>query len=79
MDQKHGTNKALAVFLLSWAAQFASAAGPTTQGTACPPIPDAFPAFVVPAVCLAGVALYALFDLRTTRHAGPLVTEGAAH
>jgi FHS family L-fucose permease-like MFS transporter len=36
-------------------------------------------AFIVPAVCLAGVALYALFDLRTTRHAGPLMTEAAAH
>jgi FHS family L-fucose permease-like MFS transporter len=36
-------------------------------------------AFVVPAVCLAGVAVYALFDLRSERHAGPLVTEGAAH
>jgi FHS family L-fucose permease-like MFS transporter len=36
-------------------------------------------AFVVPAVCLAGVALYALFDLRTARHSGPLVSEGAAH
>jgi MFS transporter, FHS family, L-fucose permease len=36
-------------------------------------------AFVVPAVCLAGVALYALFDLRSSRHTGPLVTEGAAH
>jgi FHS family L-fucose permease-like MFS transporter len=36
-------------------------------------------AYIVPAVCLAGVALYALFDLRTSRHAGPLVSEGAAH
>ena len=36
-------------------------------------------AYIVPAVCLAGVALYALFDLRTSRHAGPLMTEGAAH
>jgi FHS family L-fucose permease-like MFS transporter len=36
-------------------------------------------AFIVPAICLAGVALYALFDLRSERHAGPLVTEGAAH
>jgi FHS family L-fucose permease-like MFS transporter len=36
-------------------------------------------AFIVPAVCLGGVALYALFDLRTSRHAGPLMTEGAAH
>src|SRR5688572_7566234 len=36
-------------------------------------------AFIVPAVCLAGVAVYALFDLRSSRHAGPLVTEGAAH
>src|SRR5215217_1968709 len=32
--------------------------------------------FIVPAVCLAGVALYALFDLRSSRHTGPLVTEG---
>ena len=36
-------------------------------------------AFVVPAVCLAGVALYALFDLRSARHTGPLVSEGAVH
>jgi MFS transporter, FHS family, L-fucose permease len=36
-------------------------------------------AFIVPAICLAGVALYALFDLRSERHTGPLVTEGAAH
>jgi FHS family L-fucose permease-like MFS transporter len=36
-------------------------------------------AFIVPAACLAGVALYALFDLRTSRHTGPLVGEGAAH
>jgi FHS family L-fucose permease-like MFS transporter len=36
-------------------------------------------AYIVPGVCLAGVALYALFDLRTSRHTGPLVTEGAAH
>jgi FHS family L-fucose permease-like MFS transporter len=34
-------------------------------------------AFIVPAVCLAGVAIYALFDLRTSRHTGPLVGEGA--
>jgi MFS transporter, FHS family, L-fucose permease len=34
-------------------------------------------AFVVPAICLAMVACYALFDLRTKRHGGPLVTEGA--
>jgi MFS transporter, FHS family, L-fucose permease len=33
--------------------------------------------FIVPAVCLAGVAVYALFDLRSSRHTGPLVTEGA--
>jgi FHS family L-fucose permease-like MFS transporter len=25
-------------------------------------------AFIVPAICLAGVALYALFDLRSSRH-----------
>jgi FHS family L-fucose permease-like MFS transporter len=36
-------------------------------------------AYIVPGVCLAGVALYALFDLRTSRHTGPLVGEGAAH
>jgi MFS transporter, FHS family, L-fucose permease len=35
--------------------------------------------FLIPAVCLAGVAMYALFDLRSSRHTGPLVTEGAAH
>jgi len=29
------------------------------------------------AICLALVAAYALFDLRTKRHGGPLVTEGA--
>src|SRR3954465_7897472 len=34
-------------------------------------------AFIVPAVCLALVTLYALFDLRTRRESGPLVTEGA--
>jgi len=34
-------------------------------------------AFIVPAICLALVAAYALFDLRTKRHGGPLVTEGA--
>jgi MFS transporter, FHS family, L-fucose permease len=33
--------------------------------------------FVVPAICLAIVAGYALFDLRSTRHGGPLVAEGA--
>jgi FHS family L-fucose permease-like MFS transporter len=36
-------------------------------------------AYLVPGLCLAGVALYALFDLRSSRHTGPLVTEGAAH
>ena len=35
--------------------------------------------FVVPALCLAFVAAYALFDLRSDRHVGPLVTETAAH
>jgi MFS transporter, FHS family, L-fucose permease len=34
-------------------------------------------AFVVPGVCLALVAAYALFDLRTDREGGPLVVEGA--
>ena len=33
--------------------------------------------FLVPAGCLAFVAAYALFDLRTKRHGGPLVAEGA--
>jgi len=36
-------------------------------------------AYIVPLLCLAGVACYALFDLRTARHEGPLVAEGAAH
>jgi FHS family L-fucose permease-like MFS transporter len=35
--------------------------------------------FIVPAVCLAFVAAYAVFDLRSDRHGGPLVTEGTAH
>jgi FHS family L-fucose permease-like MFS transporter len=35
--------------------------------------------FVVPAICLAIVAAYALFDLRSSRHGGPLVAEGASH
>ena len=35
--------------------------------------------FLVPAICLAIVAVYALFDLRSARHGGPLVAEGAAH
>jgi MFS transporter, FHS family, L-fucose permease len=34
-------------------------------------------AFIVPAICLAFVACYALFDLRSKREGGPLVTEGA--
>ena len=34
-------------------------------------------AFVVPGVCLALVALYALFDLRADPEGGPLVVEGA--
>jgi FHS family L-fucose permease-like MFS transporter len=33
--------------------------------------------FLVPAFCLAIVAAYALFDLRSARHGGPLVMEGA--
>jgi FHS family L-fucose permease-like MFS transporter len=33
--------------------------------------------FIVPAICLAIVAAYALFDLRSSRHGGPLVAEGA--
>jgi FHS family L-fucose permease-like MFS transporter len=35
--------------------------------------------FLVPAICLSVVAAYALFDLRSSRHGGPLVSEGAAH
>ena len=35
--------------------------------------------FIIPAICLAIVAAYALFDLRSSRHGGPLVAEGAAH
>jgi len=34
-------------------------------------------AFIVPAICLAVVAAYALFDLRSNRHGGALVSEGA--
>jgi MFS transporter, FHS family, L-fucose permease len=34
-------------------------------------------AFIVPGICLACVALYALFDLRTRRDAAPLVVEGS--
>ena len=34
-------------------------------------------AFVVPAFCLAVVAAYALFDIRSNRHGGALVAEGA--
>jgi FHS family L-fucose permease-like MFS transporter len=34
-------------------------------------------AYVVPGVCLAFVALYALYDLRTNREGGALVVEGA--
>jgi FHS family L-fucose permease-like MFS transporter len=34
-------------------------------------------AFIVPGICLGLVACYALFDLRTARHGGPLVSEGA--
>ena len=33
-------------------------------------------AFIVPAICMAFVAAYALFDLRTKREGGPLVAEG---
>jgi MFS transporter, FHS family, L-fucose permease len=33
--------------------------------------------FIIPAVCMALVAAYALFDLRTKRHGAPLVSEGA--
>jgi FHS family L-fucose permease-like MFS transporter len=35
-------------------------------------------AFIIPAICLGLVACYALFDLRSIRHAGPIVSEGAA-
>ena len=38
---------------------------------------DTATAFIVPAVCLALVACYALFDLRTRRGGGELVSEGA--
>jgi MFS transporter, FHS family, L-fucose permease len=34
-------------------------------------------AFIVPAICLALVTCYALFDLRTNRHGSALVAEGA--
>ncbi len=34
-------------------------------------------AYIVPGVCLALVTCYALFDLRTNRHGGALVAEGA--
>ena len=34
-------------------------------------------AFIVPAICLAVVAAYAMFDLRSNRHGGALVSEGA--
>jgi FHS family L-fucose permease-like MFS transporter len=34
-------------------------------------------AFVVPGICLALVAAYALFDLRHRREGGDLVAEGA--
>ncbi|MEN3269906.1 L-fucose:H+ symporter permease [Pseudonocardia sp.] len=36
-------------------------------------------AFIVPAICLALVACYALFDLRTARDGDTLVDEGAVH
>jgi FHS family L-fucose permease-like MFS transporter len=36
-------------------------------------------AFIVPAICLALVACYALFDLRTARDGDALVDEGAVH
>ena len=35
-------------------------------------------AFIVPAICLALVTCYALFDLRTNRHGGALVAEAAS-
>jgi hypothetical protein len=35
-------------------------------------------AFIVPAICLALVTCYALFDLRTKRHGGALVAEAAS-
>jgi FHS family L-fucose permease-like MFS transporter len=40
-------------------------------------VADTATGFVVPATCLALVACYALFDLRTRRNGGPLVGEGA--
>src|SRR4029450_5876746 len=36
-------------------------------------------AYIVPAVCLAGVALDGLFDPPPSRPPGPLATEAAAH
>jgi FHS family L-fucose permease-like MFS transporter len=40
-------------------------------------VADTATAFIVPAICLALVAGYALFDLRTRRDGGALVGEGA--
>jgi len=34
-------------------------------------------AFIIPAICLGLVTCYALFDMRTRRDGGPLVSEGA--
>jgi FHS family L-fucose permease-like MFS transporter len=51
---------------------------PMVHGKLMDAVGPAF-AFIVPAICLGLVACYALFDLRTARHAGPLVAEGAAH
>ena len=49
---------------------------PVVQGRVMD-VADTAVGFVVPAICLAFVAAYALFDLRTRRHGGPLVAEGA--
>jgi FHS family L-fucose permease-like MFS transporter len=38
----------------------------------------AAPAFIIPAICLALVACYALFDLRASRHGDALVSESTA-
>jgi FHS family L-fucose permease-like MFS transporter len=51
---------------------------PLVQGKLMDVVGSAF-AYIVPAICLGLVACYALFDLRTARHTGPLVAEGAAH
>jgi FHS family L-fucose permease-like MFS transporter len=51
---------------------------PMVQGKVMDAVGTA-PGFIVPAICLALVAGYALYDLRTERHGGTLVVEGAHH